>query len=270
MSNESSKVPWTGLDVLLFLALWFAAQIVCGLFSGIAGVVAQHADSTALKPAPMLSAEEAPEEKKHHGHGVFQVIEQSKKSPLVFILLFLTIVVAAPLIEEILFRLFLQGWLESKLSQFNFPGASGVAIVAVSLFFALLHGGSSSEIHMYTLVVMFITMIVTSLLIFALGIYYLKEMRNVKIAHSLFGTKKLSREQLFVIAGICLLALFFVIGLSSVLEAFYPDTNTDPIPIFFFSLALGYLYSKTRNLSYCILFHACLNMTSLTYAWFTV
>jgi len=267
MSNESNKVPWTGLDVLLFLALWF---IACDVFSGIAGFVAQCADSTVLKPASMLSAEEAPEEKKHHGHGVLQVIEQSKKSPLVFILLFLTIVVAAPFIEEMLFRLFLQGWLESKLTQFNFPGAGGVAIVAVSLFFALLHGRSSDEIHIYTLVVRFITMIMISLLIFALGIYYLKEMRNVKIAHSLFGTKQLSRKQLFAVAGICLFALFFALGLSAALGIFYPDTNTDPIPIFFFSLALGYLYSKTRNLSYCILLHACLNMTSLTYAWLTV
>jgi len=275
MSNESSKhaIPWTGLDVLLFLALWFAAQMVCGVAAGITGAATGH---NTPSPQIQIQVQESGEihvqqkEEKHHGHGVYQMVEQSKKSPFVFMLLFITIVIAAPLIEELLFRLFLQGWLESKLLQLNLPGASGVAVVAVSLLFALLHGGITGAMHIYVLYVLFITMTISSLLIFALGIYYLMAMRNMKLSECLFGSEPFFRPHFFANTGWCILALLFVIGISAALEVSFPDINTDPVPIFFFSLALGYLYSKTRNLSYCILLHAGLNVTSLTVAWLTV
>ena len=253
MPNKLS-VPWRGVDVLLFFALWF----VC---AGIAGYIAT---------SQQLPEEVVVIEGKHHGHPVLQLIEQSNRSLGVFLLLFLGVVVVASLIEELLFRLLLQGWLEAKLSELDISGpvAGGIAIVAVSLFFAALHGGNKSNINVDTLFVLFIASTTAGLLIFTLGIYFLVAVRNMKLTHCLFGTKRFSRQHLVIIAGCCLLAFLFVIGLTITLENIAPHINTDPIPIFFFSLALGVLYSVTRNLSYCILLHACLNLASLMNAWF--
>jgi len=277
MSNESNHytVPWTGLDVMLFLALFFMAQFACGIFGGVAGFVA---DSVAPAPQVQIQTQQGGEDK-HHGHEILQLVEYGKNSPIILLIALLAVVVAAPLVEEMLFRLFLQGWLESKLSQLNVPWASGIAVVLVSLFFAAIHGGSSENINgeganraigIYVYIFMFIGMTIASLLIFALGIYYLMERRDMKMSHCLFGTKQYSGGQLCAIAAGCFLVILFVLGVSYALHEIAPDTNTDPIPIFFFSLALGYLYSKTHNLSYCILLHACLNATSLTLAWLAV
>jgi len=277
MLNESTKhtVPWTGLDVLLFLGLFVAMHLACGIAGGLVMLLTQHIPAA---PQVQVQVEESEEilvyvkEEKHHGHPILQLVQYGKNSPSILLLAFFAVVVAAPLAEEILFRLFFQGWLHAKLSHWNVPGASGIAIILVSLVFAAIHAGSSEKIalNIYVYVVMFTGIIIGSLFIFALGIYYLSEMRDVKAAHALFGTKRLPQGQFVVIAGVCLLALLFVFGLSFILHLIVPERNTDPIPIFFFSLALGYLYSKTGNLSYCILLHAALNITSLTLAWFTV
>ena len=255
MPNKLS-VSWRGIDVLLFFALWFACDAIVGYV-----VDPQQSQKQVIGTDQI--------EGRHHGHPVLQLIEQNRNSLVVFLLLFLGVVVAASLIEELLFRLFLQGWLEAKLSELDVsgPAASGIAIIAVSLFFAALHGGNKGAIDVDTFFVLFAASTIASLLFFTLGIYYLMAMRKMKLTHCLFGTKQFSRQQLFVIAGCCFLALLFVVGLAAALESIAPNTNTDPIPIFFFSLALGYLYSKTRNLSYCILLHACLNMMSLINAF---
>jgi len=250
IESETFSVSWTGLDVLIFLGVWFIAQIVC------AAVIYQT-----LPQEPTVTV--TLNEQEHHGHLVVQLIEQSVHSPMVLLVAFLAAVVAAPLVEELLFRLFLQGWVEAKFSQFRVPCASGVAIIITSCFFAIIHAGSSSASHRQPLFYLFSAVTVTNLLIFASGIIYLVRKRNVKLTHCLFGTESFFRPQFLANAGWCLLALVFIFGVSFILNVCCPSINTDPIPIFIFSLLLGTLYYRTRNLSYCILLHACLNLISL-------
>jgi hypothetical protein len=103
-----------------------------------------------------------------------------------------------------------------------------------------------------------------SLSIFMIGIAYLVWIRNVKLSRCLFGKGRFFHPQFFTSAGYCLLALLPIFGISALLDWLCPNINTDAIPVFFFALLLGFLFSKTRNLSYCILLHACLNAISLT------
>ena len=243
----------------MFLLIWFVAQIACG----IVGVAVEGLTSSS-QPSPAAVVEQ-----KDHGHPVFQLIEHGKKSPMVFLVAFLTLVVVAPLIEEFLFRLLFQGWLEAKLSQSQVPYASGIAIVIVSLFFAVLHAGNSMDMSTLMLFCMFAAVIVSHLLLFTLGIVYLVAVRNVRTT-AWFGTQRFFRPQFLTGASQCLLALLFLFGISAGLDWAFPNTNTDPVPIFFFSLVLGTLYSRTQNITYCVLLHACLNAMSLTIVWFTV
>jgi membrane protease YdiL (CAAX protease family) len=248
------SVPWKGLDVLLLLALWLAPLCISVAGTSIASLTQSR------EPAAAVEAND-------HGHPVKQLVEQGKKSSIVFLVAFLSAVVVAPLVEEFLFRLLLQGWLEAKFAQFRVPCASGVAIVAVSIFFAVIHGGSHHAGNVETLLYALVASMIFSLLILTTGIIYLARKRNVKLIPCFFGTERFFHPQFFANTGYCLLALVFIFGLTAVLITVYPNTNISPIPIFFFSLLLGTLYSRTRNLSYCILLHALLNGTSLTIAW---
>ena len=253
---EKTSVPWTGLDVLLFLAVWFAAQIMCDTLGHIAGHVS----------APPSSPEQAATtEKKDPGHQVVQMIQQSNKSLLVLLVAFFAVVVIAPLIEEFLFRLLLQGWLEAKLTQFRVPYANGAAIVAVSFFFASLHGGDRNVPHVHVLFYVYAAIVVTSLLVVLFGFAYLERIRNVPLTHCLFGQGQFFHPQFFSTAKYCLLAVLCIQGIAIALSWYDPNANNAPIPIFIFSLILGTLYSRTRNLSYCILLHACLNLMSFTF-----
>jgi len=248
--TQNISVPWTGWDVLLFLILWFIAQTACGIFAYVA------------PPSPPLGTT-AEVEKKDHGHAIVQLIEKGKDLPIVLLVAFLAVVVAAPVAEELLFRLFFQGWLETKLRP-------SYAIVVVSLFFALIHAGNSGAHDGLMLFYMFGAVIVANLLIFSLGITYLVRIRKIKASHCLFGTGRFFHTQFFAYAGCCLLALLPIFGVSALMDVLCPNTNMNPIPIFLFSLVLGFLYNRTRNLSYCILLHACLNATSLAIVWFSV
>ena len=252
--SKNTSVLWTGYDVLLFLALWLAPLFV--------SVIIPHVSYSPEQTAAVSTSE--------YKHPIVQLVEQGKNSPMVFLVAFLSAVIVAPLVEEFLFRLLLQGWLETKLSRLQVPRASGVAIITVSCFFAAIHAGNHGAIDTSSLVFGFIVSMIFSLLVFTSAVIFLVQRRNANVIPYFFGTGRFCLSQFLASAGYCLMTLVFIFGLFVVMVWCYPNTNVSPVPIFFFSLLLGTLYSKTRNLSYCILLHAFLNGTSLTIAWFTV
>jgi len=253
---DKSAVPWTILDVALFFALWLGAQLIVG---GIA--VAAHSSARSLAHKAAETGGEG------HTHPIERLVQQSKNAPIVLLVAFLSVVVVAPLIEEFLFRSLFQGWLESTFLQCRVPCASGVAVVVVSFCFAATHAGNSGDLSTRAFFCLFVSFIVLNLLIVALAMIYMVRVKNIKLTDYLFGTERFFRPHFFTYAGYCLLVILLCFGLNAILERTYPGTNISPIPIFFFSLALGTLYSKTNNLLYCILLHACLNGMSFLMLW---
>ena len=249
------SVPWTGFDVLLFLAIWLAP-----LLAGVAAASIASSDQTQVQVAT--------EETQDHGHPIAQLVAQSKNSLVVFLIAFLAVVIVAPIIEEFLFRMLFQGWLEVKFKQLQIPYASGIAIVIVSLCFAAIHMNNHGAIDVQKLLTGLVVSCIFSLSVFTAGLIYLTQIRNVRIADYLLGTERFLRSRFFTYAGYCLLAIVLCFALNFALTQTFPGMNVAPIPIFFFSLVLGILYSRTQNLSYCILLHACLNGISLTLLWF--
>jgi len=261
--TENLSVPWTGLDVLLFFVLWIMAL-------AMTAVVVQIVCNEREQPANAKSAYVGFESEGLRPHPIAQMIQHGKNLPIVLVVVFLSVVVTAPIVEEFVFRLLLQGWLEAKFRHAHVPGASRVAIVLASLCFAAIHIDNSGnflcpKIIFYTVA----AQIVVSPLVFLWGIFYLKRRYNVKMTDYLLGAERFFRPGFFIKTGYCLLAMLLCFGLLAILDKAFPCTNNAPVPIFFFALALGILYSKTQNLSYCILFHASLNATSLAIVWFT-
>jgi len=258
------SVPWTGFDALLFLAIWLAP-----LIAGVASVsIASLTQPPVEATVEVATVEAVAVDTQDHGHPVAQLIEQNRNSLVVFLLVFVAVVIVASIIEEFLFRMLFQGWLEAKFRQLQVPGASGIAIVIVSLCFAAIHMGNHGAIDVQSLLVGLVETSLFSLFVFTAGIIYLTEVRGVRVADYLFGTERFFRPWFFTCAGCCLLVIASCFALNLSLTNAFPGTNVAPIAIFFLSLALGVLYSRTQNLSYCILLHACLNGISLTLLWF--
>ena len=243
-----TSVPWTGFDVFWLLSIWSLPLLT-----------------------RIVNTLTAAENTKDYGHPIAQLLEQGAFSPVIFLVIFIIAVIIAPLVEEFLFRMLLQGWLAAKLTQCRIPYATGIAIVLVSCFFAAVHMGNHDKIDVSPLLTGLVMSGLFSLLIFASGIIYLTERRRVRMTGYLFGTKPFFHSNFFVNAGYGLpafLIIFLLFGMTAVLRVLFPGMNVSPIPIFFFSLVLGVLYSRTQNLSYCILLHALLNGTSLMLLWF--
>lgn len=136
-------------------------------------------------------------------HPVVELL-QELRDPLTLVQVFLGVVVVAPLVEELLFRVLLQGWLERLFCEPH------------------IFSAATSETPA-------------------------------------FG------EQLFDEPARCATRSWPAIVLSSTLFALmhWREESADPVPLFFLSLVLGYLYQQTHRIWPSVALHATLNGLSL-------
>ena len=250
IESENKSVQWKGIDVLLLFMLFAGTTF----WSICIGYIVSFSS-----PLSHLSWEG-------------QLIIAGKNEPITLLIGFLFIVVTAPLIEEFIFRLLLQGWLASKFQQCRIRFASAIAIVLASFVFAMVH----VPIEIVGVVDYFylaVTKVILSLLLFAFGFVYLARKRNVKITHCLFGTTRFFRPRLLVNIGYCFLLALLLFILCSILNNMLSCCVNIKfirlLEVFFFSLIIGILYSWTQKLSYCILLHAFYNGIIFSYHFFS-
>ncbi len=92
--------PWQGIDLTLIVAFYLAAQL------GAFGLAAAVLGPTAVRPPDAYDTDKAGTE-----HAVAQVMDQG--GGWVVLLCAVSVVAVAPVVEEFLFRLLFQGWLEA-------------------------------------------------------------------------------------------------------------------------------------------------------------
>ena len=94
-------VPWRGVDVLLILmAYYFFPQLVLQVSKTVLHVPAASESK---------SAEKAPDK----AHAIQRVLSEKSKTPWPIVVSALLAILVAPITEEMVFRLLLQGWFES-------------------------------------------------------------------------------------------------------------------------------------------------------------
>ncbi len=251
VESGSLMIPWHGGDVLFLFLLWFTLTLLC-----VRGVLLFSETPTSDTAFTASVTTEHPLSRL-----ILQSRTQGQAMPILLVA-FLSAVVLAPLTEEFLFRLLLQGWLQKWLQNEVRIGnitAGILAISVVSLGFASLHGGQHPPQSTETLFYGILGLTVGNFLTLCLGVAYLCKKYRLPLP-LVFGIK---RTQLCpdLFAG---LAYFFSVGivilaLSSTLREHYPNASTDPIPLFIFSLALGLLYFTRGRLLPAITLHVCLN-----------
>jgi membrane protease YdiL (CAAX protease family) len=183
-------------------------------------------------------------------------------------------VIVAPIVEEVLFRLVLQGWLEAVERRWRrrFPAVRRlipgmVPVVAVSLLFGALHyrpptAQTDPRYLAHLLAGDAVARVLA--LAFALGVLWFDAgARAVDLGWV--------RKRVWGDAALGVLA-FFAVGVviyfvSDRLNARFPANVADPLTLFLFSLILGTLYYRTHRIVPVIALHMALNFTSLTLAW---
>lgn len=287
-------VPWNGLDVLAVLlgyvclgaGLALTAHLLLGwsftnherLRPDTEQIVVSddQPSETATEDAPGASDKEQPEKSDdgedkldlERAHPVV-VLLSADSSPSTFLLCLFAVVILAPLAEEFFFRLLLQGYFEKVdfrcRRRWRYSGrlVGLLPILSSSLLFAALHARQPEDpMPVEQLVQLFTIDSLTKMLLVAGAIAYLKLLRGAS-----WEDLGLRLDTFWKDLGLALSAFLAVIvpiyvvqeGLGRLL----PDTVPDPIPLFFFALALGYLYFRTHRLLPVILLHLVFNATAL-------
>jgi membrane protease YdiL (CAAX protease family) len=257
------RVPWRGgLVLLAFLVL--EAPVVSAVVVSLIGA------PEIAGPPPETSGE-----KLDVAHPIVDLLS-ADPGLTTWLLCGLVAVVIAPIVEEFMYRLVLQGWLEAeerrarrRISALRrFP--PGVApIVVVSMLFGLRHFRlATPPLEADRLVELMIVQAVWSLTAFALVLGILRIGSGASAADLGFVPRKLPID-----VGLGLLVFLAVaapvIFLQDLMTKLVPEGGVapDPVPLFVLALALGIVYYRTHRIVPAIVIHAALNATSLGLAW---
>jgi len=260
------RVPWGGIDVVIVVAVYV-----------VLGLAAAFSTAALLGPESGHPAGAVDAEKTSAAHPIARLL--TARDGRIVLLCILTAVVVVPIAEELLFRVLLQGWLESAQRRFRrrlrmlwrlVPGAAG-PIVLSSLLFSLVHFRAAGPIRELRYeVAMVIGTVVVGLWTAMLAIILVRARVGATAADLGWVPKRFFADVgLGLWAALAVVPPIFLLNLA--LNQFFPkDLAPDPIPIFFFALALGTLYHRTHRIVASVVLHMSLNASSLAMAWLAI
>lgn len=272
-------VPWKLIDLAgillayLLLAFWMSLVLQHGL-----GVrMRAEADPTAKAFSEKADDQPQTGDEEDLAHPVIVIL---RESPNLATLLFCLVIAAvvAPVAEELVFRLLLQGWLETlekrkrrrnALWRRIVPGL--VPIVVVSAIFAAGHYRTerpTPDIH--SLVYLFAIDATAKIVALVVGLGLIWRFRGATLTD--FG---IVPEKLWEDVRLGLLAYLAwappVLIIQAIATNLLPTwLAADPIALFVFAAVLGTLYYRTHRIVPAIVTHMTLNTTSLAAAWLLV
>jgi membrane protease YdiL (CAAX protease family) len=251
-------VPWGGLDLIFIVAFYLVFQ--AGVW-GVAGLVLGPA---ALQPPDSYNVEEAGTE-----HEVVRLMEQG--GPWVILLCVVSVVVIAPLVEEFLFRLLFQGWLEAIERRWRrqmptlrrlLPRGS-LPVFLSTVVFARMHfrvDGPPVNPRFLAFALVGGMLAELATVIFAIGVL---RWRGATAADFGWAPAKLRGDAATGLLAFCAAAAP-IYTLQWLLSRLLPPyLAPDPFTLFFFALLLGTLYYRRHRIAPGVVAHAALNAASV-------
>jgi membrane protease YdiL (CAAX protease family) len=176
-------------------------------------------------------------------------------------------IVIAPITEEFVFRLLLQGWLESleRRMRRQIPAMRQITLgivplMSTAILFAAIHIRKPEPLMaLSTILVLLCIQAVTSLLTVAVSICWLKFVVGATLADFGVVPQKLAAD---VRLGLLTLAAVAapVYAIMAAAKEWLPKTIVpDPIPLLFLAVALGTLYYRTHRIIPSLVLHAAFN-----------
>ncbi len=212
----------------------------------------------------------------------------SSRFPLATFCFFLAVVCVAPLTEEFIFRVVLQGAFEKTISTKKIPSIwkGALAIGTSALIFALLHTGdvesANAPISCDVLFNMTTSSILSNSITLALGVfilrrYYEVKLRDIGCDYSFSMKTQGVRKTCFHLLKdfyqgvvLYLIAAPIILGVNVIAQKIFPNAIVAPIPIFLFALWNGFIYYQTRQYATCVGTHVALNFTSFVILFLNV
>jgi len=259
------QVPWSGFDLLFVFAFFVLSS---GLMFAVVGhILGPDADGPAAGAGIGGNDVET-------SHAIVQLFRGG--NPWMIMFCVVSAVVVAPIVEEFLFRVLLQGWLERvdrrlrpMLPMLRRMVPWGVApVVLSSVIFAMVHFRvASPPMNTRYLLLMMVGNSLVGILTVVFAILLLRLKNGATASDFGFVVGKILPD---VCLGLVAAAavIFPVFILQAVMTAVLPKwVAADPLPLFCFAVALGFLYFRTHRIVASIVLHMSLNLASLVMLW---
>lgn len=261
------RVRRQGVEVLLVFMVYLTAPV----FLGQLGMRCFDLGDT---PAPATATEDLKFDAQH------PVGKLLLKSPTVWTIALcaLSAVVVAPLVEELLFRLLLQGWMEAVERRWRkrvpwlrrlLPGAAPVMIA--SLLFASMHiRAAVPEMSVQQIAFQLVVFVWANLLTLLFAVCLVCAPSGATLEDLGVVPGKLAADaKLGLLAFLAVTAPVYLL-LMLVNEVLPKNVVADPIPLLFLAFALGVLYYRTHRIAAAIVLHMAFNVVALVMALLTV
>lgn len=266
-------VSWGFLDVCVIFFLYVYLSVFCAKFTHDYIMPERNRD------IEQLASLQLPDELADPGHDDLRkehpltiLMIRGKKEPYILLVCFLVAVVAAPLCEEFLFRVVLQGWLQSleeslrRAGLFFFRGIPRgcVSVFIVAMIFSLIHWREPASETMLDPNILFYQMLAQMTANFAtvlLGIAYLVVLRNGTLQEMGLVTKNMRSD----FRGAVVLYLMIIIPMFMIqiaLKSLAPEMMADPITLMVLAMTLGILFFRTNRFLPVFSLHMIFNTVS--------
>ena len=285
-------VPWGGIEVVLLLGMFLVGPPLIA-FAGIHlfDIAVPGAEETAgesadpsLQQFPGDSGEEAagasaekpadgrvekPAEKRDTAHAVERLLRQSRNL-WVLALAALTAVLVAPIVEEFMFRVLFQGWLEKIENRYRrrmpglrvLPGA--MPVLLASVFFASMHiRPAEREVDVDFLVFALCCQMIASVITMASSLLVLRFGSGATLSDMGFVRARFRGDVgLGLLAFLAVTAPVYLVFFAT--EWVMPEgAVADPIPLILLAIVLGTLYYRTHRIVPSIVLHMAFNATAV-------
>ena len=264
-------VPWKTIDVAIIFGLYFLPMLV-GLAVFAFQAPSDGESAAVAEISQPVTTEAADSEEVDTQHSAIDLLSQDG-TVLTWVLCIVAAVVVAPVAEEFLFRLVLQGCLEAVEHRRRRPRVRTLApgagpIMISSLLFAATHFRlATPPADPDRLRMAFVVQMGWSLLAVAYAIAWLR-FRTPDLTAADLGIDPPRVKSDIGLGLVAFLAVACPIYLLQfVLTSLWPNMVPDPVPLFFFALVLGFLYYRTHRLLPSIVLHMALNGASLLMVW---
>jgi membrane protease YdiL (CAAX protease family) len=256
-------VPWRGRHLCAVFGVYFLALVAAH------PVISLVLDPAALQPPDIYKVGEASKE-----HAATRILTQGE--PWAVVVCGLAAAVGAPIVEEFLFRVLLQGWLESAKRRWRrrmptlrrlVPGAIG-PIVLASFVFGWLHfrvEAPPRPVAYYVAALLGTLSAGAVTAAFALALLRFRAGATAAdfgwVPGHFLADVRLGLLS-FLAVGVPIYSL--QIALTALLPSYLAP---DPFTLFVLALVLGTLYHRTHRIVPPIVLHMALNTTSLALEW---
>lgn len=285
------KVPWNGAAVGLLLLMFVACQVAgvrlarhwlgaeekltAATVETDAGIEPVSEDEVSDEPIPEPPHKSAGGEGAA-AHPLVRFLAAQRGQMWAIWLAAAVGVVVAPLAEELLFRVLLQGWLEARESRWRrlWPPLRrlprGVVPIALpALIFASMHfrsGPPPAETE--SLGPALLGTAIGSLVSLALAATLLRSQFGVRLSDVGLSLRPWAADiARGAVAFATLLAPIYVVQLALTKLLAPLEIAADPFALFLLAIALGYLYYRTHRLLPSLTLHVCLNLFGLVATW---